>query len=36
MDGTFKKYDKMRLKHNEINFEVAYEGHQNCSKTYYG
>ena len=24
----------MRLKHNKVNFEILYEGHQNWSKTY--
>ena len=23
----------MRFTHNDINFDVKYEGHQNCSKT---
>ena len=25
----------MRFQHNEVNFEVRYEDHQNCSKTYF-
>ena len=23
----------MRFTHNDVNFDVKYEGHQNCSKT---
>ena len=25
----------MSFQHNELNFEVTYVGHQNCSKTYF-
>ena len=28
-----KKIDIMRLTHIDVNFDVKYEGHQNCSKT---
>ena len=28
-----KKIDIMRFTHIDINFDVKYEGHQNCSKT---
>ena len=28
-----KKIDIMRFTHFDINFDVKYEGHQNCSKT---
>ena len=32
--GSSKKYiHKMRLTHIDVNFDVKYEGHQNCSKT---
>ena len=28
-----KKIHIMRFTHNDINFDVKYGGHQNCSKT---
>ena len=28
-----KKIDIMRFTHIDVNFDVKYEGHQNCSKT---
>ena len=28
-----KKIHIMRFTHNDVNFDVKYEGHQNCSKT---
>ena len=28
-----KKIGIMRLTHIDINFDIKYEGHQNCSKT---
>ena len=27
-----KELDRVRFKYNELNFEVSYEGHGNCSK----
>ena len=30
-----QKLDMMRLKDNEVNFKVTYEGHPNFSKTYF-
>ena len=30
-----KELDIMRLKHNEVNFEVTFEGHPIYSKTYF-
>ena len=30
-----KKLDIRRLKHNEVNFEVTFEGPPNYSKTYF-
>ena len=34
MDEVHKKLD-MRVRHNEVNFDVTYKGHLNCSKTYF-
>ena len=28
-----KKIDIMRFTHIDVNFDIKYEGHQNCSKT---
>ena len=28
-----KKQKQTRFTHNDVNFDVKYEGHQNCSKT---
>ena len=30
-----KKLDTVRFKHNDVNFDVTYESHQNWSKTYF-
>ena len=29
-----KKIHINRFTHNDVNFDVKYEGHQNCSKTF--
>ena len=30
--GSQKKIDIMRFTHIDVNFDVKYKGHQNCSK----